>query len=427
MPKTISPEFPSKLRCLFQPARYKVLYGGRGGAKSWGIARALLILAAQRKLRILCAREFQNSIADSVHKLLADQIQVLGLQAHYEVQKATILGINGSEFAFVGLRHSVGNLKSFEGFDIAWVEEAQVVSKSSWQVLIPTIRKEDSEIWVSFNPDLETDETYQRFVLHPPPGAVVCKLNYSDNPWFPDVLRREMEHMRATDPDAYQHVWLGCCNTTLQGAIYAEELRAVDRDGRIRAVPYDLSKPVCTFWDLGFGDNTSIWFVQAFPYEYRMIDFISNHGKALPWYLKELQDRGYIYSRHCIPHDGKAKQLGTGKSIEEMMRATGIPVEIVPSLYVSDGINATRTLFPMMWFDADRCADGVQALRHYAWKINQQTGQVMAEPEHNWASHPADALRYMAVGIKYEGQPNQEVQPEGMNWSYANVAQGWMA
>jgi phage terminase large subunit len=418
---------PPKLEFLKDPHRYKVLYGGRGGAKSWGVARYLLLKGAEAQLRVLCAREFQNSIAESVHHLLEEQINVLCLQQFYKVQKAAILGINGTEFAFVGLRHSVGNLKSYEGFDICWVEEAQVVSRSSWQVLIPTIRKENSEIIVTFNPDLETDETFKRFVINPPPGAKVVKVNYDDNPWFPEVLRREMEHLKATDPDAYQHIWLGCCNTTLEGAIYANELRQMDAEGRIKSVPYDPSRPVWTFWDLGFGDNTSIWFVQAFPYEYRMIDFISNHGQALPYYLKELQSRGYIYAKHCIPHDGKAKQLGTGKSIEEMMRATGIPVEIVPSLHITDGINATRTLFPMMWFDAEKCEDGIQALRHYCWKVNQQTGQVMSEPEHDWASHPSDALRYMSVGIKYEGQPNYEPPIDDMNWQYANQQQGWMA
>jgi phage terminase large subunit len=425
--KEIRASFPPKLRFLSEPHRYKILYGGRGGAKSWGIARILLLMGAERQLRILCAREFQNSIAESVHHLLEEQIGILGLESIYTVQKASIQATNGSEFAFVGLRHSVGNLKSYEGFDIVWVEEAQVVSKQSWQVLIPTIRKENSEIWVSFNPDLESDETYRRFVLNPPPGAVVVKVNWQDNPWFPDVLRKEMEHLRATDPDAYQHIWEGCCNTTLEGAIYADQLRQVDREQRIKAIPYDPSRPVWTFWDLGFGDNTSIWFVQAFPYEYRMIDFISNHGKALPYYLKELQDRGYIYAKHCIPHDGKAKQLGTGKSIEEMMRATGIPVDIVPSFSVTDGINAARTLFPMVWFDADKCTDGIQALRHYCWKVNQQTGQVMNEPDHNWASHPADAFRYFAVGIKYEGQPNPDYPIDGMNWNYSNQQQGWMA
>src|SRR5262245_60232648 len=130
-------QFPDKLACLFEPKRYKILYGGRGGAKSWGVARALLILGASRSLRILCAREFQNSIADSVHKLLSDQIAALGLAGHYDVLQTAIRGRNGTEFRFEGLRHNVTKIKSYEGVDICWVEEAQSVSKESWDTLIP--------------------------------------------------------------------------------------------------------------------------------------------------------------------------------------------------------------------------------------------------------------------------------------------------
>ena len=182
-------EFPEKLSCLFEKSRYKVLYGGRGGAKSWGVARALLILAAKDPLRILCAREFQTSLKDSVHKLLCDQIVELGLDTFYDITAATIRGKNGSEFNFVGLKNNVANVKSYEGVDICWVEEAQTVSQSSWKTLTPTIRKKDSEIWITFNPELETDETYQRFVVHAPDNAIVQKINWSDNPWFPDTLK----------------------------------------------------------------------------------------------------------------------------------------------------------------------------------------------------------------------------------------------
>ena len=172
-PNIANAEFPEKLSILFDKARYKVLYGGRGGAKSWGVARALLILGCKSTLRILCAREFQTSIKDSVHKLLSDQIYALGLESFYEITQNSIRGKNGSEFAFVGLKNNVANIKSFEGVDICWVEEAQTVSKTSWNVLIPTIRKEQSEIWVTFNPELESDETYQRFVISPPDHAIV--------------------------------------------------------------------------------------------------------------------------------------------------------------------------------------------------------------------------------------------------------------
>src|SRR5574337_1147207 len=240
-------EFPEKLKFLFEPARYKVLFGGRGGAKSWGVARALLIQAAASPLRILCAREFQNSIAESVHHLLQSQIAAIGLSSFYEIQAGLIRGTNGSEFVFAGLRNNVTKIKSFEGVDRVWVEEAQTVSKSSWEVLIPTIRKEGSEIWLTFNPELETDETYQRFVVNPPAGARVVKINWDDNPWFPETLRREKDDLKMRDPDAYQNVWEGNCRVTLDGAIYARELRLAQEEGRIRSVPYDAAKPVHTF------------------------------------------------------------------------------------------------------------------------------------------------------------------------------------
>jgi phage terminase large subunit len=204
-------DFPEKLGCLFEPprARYRVLYGGRGGAKSWGVARALLIKAAERKLRVLCARELQISIQDSVHKLLAEQVEALGLSSFYEVQQALIRGANGSEFIFSGLRSNATKIKSMEGLDLVWVEEAQTVSAASWDILVPTVRKADSEIWVSFNPDLETDPTYQRFVVNPPPGAVVVEIGWQDNPWLPRVLIEEKDYLYRVDPDAAAHVWGG--------------------------------------------------------------------------------------------------------------------------------------------------------------------------------------------------------------------------
>jgi phage terminase large subunit len=212
-------EFPEKLDVLFQPARYKVAHGGRGGAKSWGFARALLILAGQRKLRVLCARELQVSIADSVHKLLSEQIDALGLGHFYEVQQKAIHGANGSEFIFSGIRSNITKIKSMEGVDIVWVEEAETVSSASWNVLIPTIRKPGSEIWVSFNPSDEKDPTYVRFVKTPPPGAVVVQIGWQDNPWFPEELREEKDYLYSIDPEAADHVWGGGCKKNSHAAV----------------------------------------------------------------------------------------------------------------------------------------------------------------------------------------------------------------
>jgi len=170
---------------------------------------ALLIMGGQQKLRILCCREFQKSIMDSVHKLLGDRIATLELPG-WVVQKTTIFHrITGTEFIFEGLRYNANRIKSLEGIDICWVEEAESVSKESWDILIPTIRKAGSEIWISFNPDLDEDPTYQRFVLNPPDSCHTQKVGWEDNPWFPQELREEKDYLYRVDPDAAAHVWGG--------------------------------------------------------------------------------------------------------------------------------------------------------------------------------------------------------------------------
>lgn len=392
--------FPAKLHFLFEPYRYKVLYGGRGGSKSWGVARALLIQASNMRLRILCAREFQNSIAESVHYLLSSQIEALGLQSLYAIQNAVIAGRNGSEFIFAGLRNNPVKIKSLEAIDRVWVEEAQTVSKTSWETLIPTIRRDGSEIWVTYNPELETDETHQRFVVDPPSGAKVVKINWQDNPWFPEVLRREKDDLQARDPEAYDNIWEGNCRTTISGAIYGRELRAADGDGRICKVPYDALKPVHTFFDLGWADNTSIWFAQTVGAELRLIDYYANSQMPITHYISVMQQKGYVYGTDWLPHDAKAKTISSGRSVEEIMVAMGRRVQIVPKLSVEDGINAARTVFNRCYFDKDKCSEGLQSLRHYRYDVDPESQQLSGRPLHDWSSHGADAFRYFSVSIQ---------------------------
>jgi phage terminase large subunit len=393
-------DFPVALAFLFEPMRYKILHGGRGGSKSWGIARALLTLGASKPLRVLCAREMQTSIAQSVHKLLKDQIVALGLDSFYEVQNYVIKGANGTEFTFHGLKHNIANIKSVEGTDICWVEEAQTVSKTSWDTLIPTIRKEGSEIWISFNPALEADETYQRFVTSPPSNCVVRKINWSDNPWFPEVLRQEKDDLKAKDYDAYLTVWEGHCKQTLDGAIYANEVRASTTGERFTKVPYDESKPVHTFWDLGRADKTAIWFIQQVGFEYRVLDYYENQGHALAHYLKHLQSKPYVYGDTWLPHDADNELLASERTIAQQARAAGFKVRITPKTSIAVGINAARTIFANCWFDKEKCADGIQCLRNYRYDVDPDTQQYSTQPLHDWASHGADAFRYFAVSIK---------------------------
>ena len=220
--------------------------GGRGGAKSWAAARALLIQGGQAPLRILCAREVQKSIKESVHTLLSDQIQEMGLGGFYQILDTEIRGANGTKFIFAGLAsHTTESVKSYEGVDRVWVEEAQTVSKRSWDILTPTIRKPGSEIWMTLNPDMDTDETWVRFIALPSDDPWVCEVNWRDNPWFPAVLEQERLKAYARDVDGdYDHIWEGKPRRVAAGAIYRHEIAAMYAERRVCPVPYAPSMPV---------------------------------------------------------------------------------------------------------------------------------------------------------------------------------------
>jgi phage terminase large subunit len=412
-------EFPIKLEGLFKKSRYKVLHGGRGGAKSWGIARALLILGAKNPIRILCAREFMTSMRDSVHKLLCDQIESLGLLNFYEITQASIRGKNGTEFAFVGLKNNVANVKSYEGIDICWVEEAQTVSRLSWNILIPTIRKTGSEIWVSFNPELETDETYQRFVANPPEDCITMRVNWYDNPWFPDTLRMEKDALKQRDEEAYNQVWEGLCRQTVDGAIFAKEMQAAEKDGRITRVAYDATKPVHAVFDLGWSDSTAIWFLQFVGMETRLIRYLEGSQQTMSYYLATMQTFGYVYDTIWLPHDAENKTLAAaGRSIDDIVRGAGYKTQILPRVPIVDSINAARTIFPTCWFDREHAADGITCLRHYRYDVDPDTKQFSRSPRHDHYSHGADAFRYIALMIKDT--------PKRKPRARTDMAVGWM-
>jgi len=414
-------EFPEKLKCLFTPAksRYRVLWGGRGAGKSHSIAKALLIKGAMNPLRILCAREFQTSIRDSVHKLLCDQIEELGLQLFYEITDRTIRAKNGTEFNFVGLKNNVANIKSYEGVDICWCEEAQAVSSRSWDVLIPTIRKEDSEIWISFNPELETDPTYQRFIIHAPENSVTTKINWSDNPWFPETLRLEKDSLKARDPEAYTMVWEGVCRQTVDGAIFAKEMQMAELTGRICRVPYDATKPVHAIFDLGWSDATAIWFLQFIGMETRLIRYFETNQETMSSILNKMQGFGYMYDTLWLPHDAENKTLaGNGRSIEEIVRNLGFKTRIIPKVPIVDSINAARTIFSNCYFDRENCEEGLQALRHYRYEVDPDTKMFSRTPLHDQYSHGADAFRYIGLMVN---EPKKIVKKAPIQ-----VASNWM-
>jgi phage terminase large subunit len=238
-----------------------------------------------------------------------------------------------------------------------------------------------------------------------------------------------MEHDKATDYDKWLHVWRGKCVQSLEGAVYAHELRTAAAENRITKVPCDVSKPVNTYWDLGFGDAVAIWFIQQVGFEFRVIDYVEDSQKGIAHFLKVLQDRPYVYGTHYLPWDGGAGQLGTGKSIADMMRAAGLRVMVNLQLKVADGINAVRTVFNRLYFDESKCADGLNALRHYRYgkTVKRDASGIASEattrePIHDFASHGSDALRTFGVGIR-------EVKPEQKKAAPAPVFRGgggWM-
>lgn len=397
---TIKAEFPEVLLPLLQPRRYKIVYGGRGGAKSWAFARALLLQCMEEPLRVLCAREIMKTIADSVHRLLSDQIKAMGLEAFFVITETSIIGVSGAEFLFAGLRQQDANkIKSYEGIDVVWVEEAHTVSKRSWDILIPTIRVDGSEIWVSFNPELDTDDTYTRFVKSPPPDAWVQKVTYKDNPWFPEVLEKERLHLLKKDPEEHGYVWDGNPRTTVIGAIYSKEVTKMIEERRIRPIPHDPSIPVHTIWDLGWNDQMSIIMVQKRVSEVAVIDYIEDHFRTLADYVADLRRMPYVWGTDWLPHDGAHKDHKTGKSSEEILKALGRRVKIIPQLTVEAGIKATRMLFPRLFVDEGKCERLVTCWRRYRRGIPESTGEP-GHPVHDEYSHGADATRGLAVIVE---------------------------
>ena len=417
--RQIVADIPEKLQFLYEPKRYKVLYGGRGGLKSWGCADALLFSGVKQYERVLCARETMDSIDESVHFLLEKRIYDLGLKPFYEILKYTIIGPEWpgqgrTEFVFAGLRHNVHNIKSLEGITKCWVEEAESVSKHSWDTLLPTIRWEDkargrqSEIWVTFNPRLRDDDTYKRWVLNPPSTAAVVKTSWKDNPWFPEVLMVDLKDMQKNDYQTYLNVWEGETVQALAGAIYAKEFARAKQENRITSVPYDRTRPVHTYWDLGYGDKTAIWFVQQIGGWWNFIDYLENSGEPLSWYLIEMQRRGYVYGTDYLPHDGVDAMIHSklasdrSKSPDMVLRAMGRKVQIAPKLAIKTGIDATRMVFPQCRFDEDKCSEGLTALQLYQWGEPSASGQERTKPLHDRWSHGADALRTFGVSATPE-------------------------
>lgn len=396
-------QLPSWAAELRRPARYKTLHGGRGSAKSWTVARQLILDMAASPIRVGCFREVQKSIKESVHRLLGDQIQAMGLGDAFDVLQHEIRCINGGIFVFAGLADlTAESIKSYEGLDRAWIEEGQSVLARSWDILTPTIRKPGSEIWTTFNPHLETDETWQRLVATPPNGSVVLRVNWRDNPWFTPELEYERQETKTKRPEDYDNIWEGAPLRVAEGAIYAAEVDAMYESGRVRPVPHDPVLTVDTVWDLGWNDSMSIGLFQRSASEVRCIGYIEDSHKTLDHYVRLLDAMPYRWGKDFIPHDGAAKDFKTGKSTEQILRDMGRAPEVLPMLSVEEGIRAARMMFPRAYIDegAERL---MECLKRYKRRVNRQTN-TPGSPLHDEYSHGADMWRYAAQAVDRMGR-----------------------
>jgi len=380
MTNPIKIEVPSSFANLVKPARYCVFYGGRGSGKSHSVARYLVCKALESPIRILCAREFQNSISDSVHALLSDIIDNLGLSKYFTIKNNTIEAGNGSCFIFKGLAHNIEAIKSTEGVDIVWIEEAERVSSKSWDILIPTIRKPESKIIITFNPAFETDPTYERFIKNPPPNSLVRKVNWYDNPHFPDVLRLEMEHCKATDYDKYTHVWEG---QTLQysDAIVFKGKYSVEE---FEAMPGETLRFGA---DWGFAkDPTAL--VRCFVRGTNLFIEHEAYGHGI-----EITELPAFFG--AVPGARQWKILGDCSRPETIsfLRHQGWNIEAAPKWQgsVEDGIEYMRGFSKIIIHP--RCKNTLAEFNQYKFKVDKKTDEILpvVVDEKN---HIIDAIRY---------------------------------
>lgn len=396
---------------LLEPSRYKGAWGGRGSGKSHFFAEHLVEIAVSKPgTRAVCVREIQKSLKESAKKLIEDKIEALGVGSLFEILGDHIKTPGGGIIIFQGMQdHTSESIKSLEGFDIAWVEEAQTLSAKSLRMLRPTIRKEGSELWFSWNPTRKTDPVdvmLRQGEL--PTGAVVVKANWSDNPWFPSVLEDERKDCLRDMPDQYDHVWEGGYITVADGAYYAKHLSQARLDGRIGHVSADPLLTIRLYCDIGGtsakSDAFCIWAVQFIGQEIRLLSYYEAVGQDIGTHLAWLRSRGYEHDRAQIwlPHDGGTQDRVYSVSYESAFKDAGYKVTVIPNQgkgAAAARIEAGRRLFPSMWFNEEACRGGIEALGWYHEK-KDETRNIGLGPEHDWASHGADAFGYMCVAYE---------------------------
>lgn len=358
-------EIPEKALFLVKERkRYKVIYGGRASGKSWAMARASIMLAMQSKLRILCVRQFQNSIADSIHKLLADSISAMGLDNYFEITQNTIRCYNGSEYIFKGIHNNPQEIKSLEGVDLCLCEEAQNITDESWEILIPTIRKEGSEIWICFNPQMEDDATYRRFVKNPPDDSIVVCMNYMDNPWFPDVMKMEMEYCKKTDYNKYEHIWLGHTVLETDAQIFKGKFELLDFEAEDFTEFYYGA-------DWGFSSDASV-LTRCFVEDNCLYIDYESYGVGV-----EIDELPQLFDK--IPESRKWKiraDCARPETISYMARHgfNCVPAEKWKGS-IEDGIEFMRS-FDKIYIHP-RCKNTYEEFKYYSYKKDRVSGDIL--------------------------------------------------
>ncbi|WP_027854690.1 PBSX family phage terminase large subunit [Marinobacterium litorale] len=395
---------------LLEPARYKGAWGGRGSGKSHFFAELLVEEAIRRQgLRAVCIREVQKSLKESAKKLIEDKIQQHGVGAGFEILNDQIKTPGGGVVIFQGMQdHTAESIKSLEGFDVAWVEEAQTLSATSLKLLRPTIRKEGSELWFSWNPRRHVDPVDELLRSKQPTNAVVVRANWSDNPWFPAVLEQERQDCLNTEPDQYDHIWEGGYIRVATGAYFAKHIAEARLQKRIGRVPRDPYLPVKLFCDIGGtgakSDAFSIWAAQFVGHEIRVLNYYEAVGQELGHHLAWMRQQGYgpENAEIVLPHDGRQHDKVYKVSYQSAFKQAGYKVTVVPNQGAGAAaarIEEVRKRFPSIWINEDTCGPGLDALGWYHEKRDESRG-IGLGPEHDWSSHGADAFGLMCVAYK---------------------------
>ena len=394
---------------LLEPARYKGIWGGRGSGKSQFFADEIVKShVANPGRRTVCIREVQKSLKQSAKRLIEDKIEQYGLAKHgFRSTNEFIETPGGGTIIFQGMQdHTAESVKSLEGFDCAWVEEAQSLSELSLQLLRPTIRKPNSELWFSWNPR-RAEDPVDKLLRGPelPASAIVIKANWDSNPWFPDVLEQERLDDNKNNPDQYSHIWEGDYIRVIKGAYYAAALELAARESRITTVSTDPLLRRYAYWDIGgtsgTSDATAIWVVQFAGEEIRVIDHYEAVGQEFGDHIGWLHKRGHEEAVMMLPHDGRKHDTVSRATPQSALEHAGFKVNIIPNAghgAAMKRVEAARRIFGRVKFNETTTKAGREALGWYHAKIDAARGANLG-PDHDWSSHSADAFGGMALDV----------------------------